>query len=87
MYMYMYMYMYIYIYICIYLVRHGNVLMFFFKGFHRRDSRGPVAAGNHKQTNDGNHKQTFLATTETMKKPAPETSPKNTTNEESLDTF
>ena len=39
-------YIYIYIYIC--LVRHGNVLMFFY-GFHRRDSRGLVAAGNHEQ--------------------------------------
>ena len=30
-------------------------------GFHRRDSRGPVvAAGNHKQTNDGNDKQRSL---------------------------
>ena len=38
--------MYIYIYIYIHLVRHGNVLVVFY-GFHRRDSRGPVAAGNH----------------------------------------
>ena len=33
-------------------------------GFHRRESRGPVAAGNHKQTNDGNHNK---PTTETIK--------------------
>ena len=38
----------LYIYIYIYLVRLGNVLVFFY-GFHRRDSRGPVAAGNHKK--------------------------------------
>ena len=30
------------------LVRLGNVLFFLF-GLHRRDSRGPVAAGNHKE--------------------------------------
>ena len=40
------MYIYIYIYVCIYLVHHGNAL-FFLNGFHRRDSRSPVAAGNH----------------------------------------
>ena len=40
----------IYIYIYTYLVRHGNVLVFLFVyGFHRRDSRGPVAAGNHNK--------------------------------------
>ena len=49
-YVYIYnMYVYIYIYIYIYLVRHGNVLMFFLNGFHRRESRSPVAAGSHKQ--------------------------------------
>ena len=35
-------------YIYIYLVRHGNILVFVY-GFHLRDSRGPIAAGNHKQ--------------------------------------
>ena len=52
-----------------YLVRHGNVLMVFY-GLHRTESRGPVAAGNHKKkkTNDGYHKKTFLATTETIKR-------------------
>ena len=88
-----------YIYIYIYLVRHGNILIsfFLFYGFHRRESRGPVAAGNHKTTNDrnyhnknvpchdGNHKttndgnhKTSPATTETIKQPTTETSPKNT---------
>ena len=44
-------YIYIYIHICIY--THMLSLswkrpgVFFFYGFHRRDSRGPVAAGNH----------------------------------------
>ena len=47
MYVHIYIYIYyVYIYIYIYLVRHGNVLMVFY-GFHRRESRGPVAAGNH----------------------------------------
>ena len=44
---YIYIYRDIEIYTYIYLVRLGNVLVFFFYGFHRRDSRGPVAAGNH----------------------------------------
>ena len=58
----------IYIYTHMYLVRHGNVLMVVY-GFHRRDSRGPVAAGNQKkETNDGDHKKRFLATTETIKR-------------------
>ena len=45
--MYVYMYICIHIYIYIYLVRHGNVLMVFVYGFHRRESRGPLATGNH----------------------------------------
>ena len=44
-----------------------------FYGFHRRDSRGPVAAGNHQTNKDGNHKKTFLATTETIQKSTTET--------------
>ena len=46
----------LYIYIYIYIYRLGNVLAFLFYGFHRRDSRGPEAAGNHTTTNDGNYK-------------------------------
>ena len=61
-------YIYIYIYMYKYLVRHGNVLMFFVYGFHRRESRSPVATGNHKtKANDRNHKKAFLATTETTR--------------------
>ena len=74
----------IYIYIYVYLVRHGNVLMFVFcYGFHRRDSRGPVAAGNHTKNkpttetvtknvpcHDGNHKTPM---TETIRKRCPAT--------------
>ena len=45
-----------------------------FYGFHRRESRGPVAAGNHqKETTTQTIKKTFLATTETIKKPTTET--------------
>ena len=67
-------YVYIYIYTYIYLVCHGNVLMDFY-GFHRRESRGPVAAGYHKKkkTTTETIKKTFRATTETIKKPTTET--------------
>ena len=69
-----YVYIYIYIiiiYIYIYILSSSRkspyVLLFY--GFHRRDSRGPVAAGNHKKEpttetikrnvpcHDGNHKR------------------------------
>ena len=79
---------YIYIYICIHILSSSRKRpdVYCFNGFHRRESRGPVAAGNHKKktttetinnvpchngnhkkTNDGNHKQCFPATTETIK--------------------
>ena len=72
----MYICIYIYIYIYINLFRHGNVLMFLFYGFHRRHSRGPVAAGNHKTKNKPTTEtmtKTFPATTETINKPTTET--------------
>ena len=68
--MYIHVHIYIYVYIYTYLVRLGNVLvLLFFNGFHRRDSRGPVAAGNLKRNqrrkplrnvscHDGNHNKT-----------------------------
>ena len=70
LYIHMYIYIYIHIYIYIYILssswkRSGG----FCYGFHRRDSRGPVAAGNHlfkKKTTETINKS-FLATTETIK--------------------
>ena len=51
-YIYIYTYIcthvYVYIYIYMYLIRHGNILMSFCYGFHRRDSLGPIATGNHE---------------------------------------
>ena len=37
------------------------------------EGRGLVAAGNQIENTDGSHKQTFVATTETIKKPTTET--------------
>ena len=41
-YIYIYTHIHTYIYIYIYLVLHGSVLIIFFCGVHRRDSRGPA---------------------------------------------
>ena len=49
-------YIYIYIYLFTSSRKRPDVL---FYGFHRRESRGPVAAGNHNKRNDGNHQTTF----------------------------
>ena len=74
MYVYIYIYRYVYIYIYIYILSSSRKRPdHFFYGFHRRDSRGLVAAGNQQKTNDGNHKKAFLATTETINKPTTET--------------
>ena len=49
----------------------------FLYGFHRRDSRGPVAAGNHiNKTNDGNHKHNVSCHDRNHEQPTTETSPK-----------
>ena len=41
---------------------------FSFYGFHRRDSRGPVAASNHKKKTTMETITKFLATTEPIKR-------------------
>ena len=47
----------------------------------------PCHDGSHNKPATETIKQRFPATTETITRPATETSPKNTKNEESLDTF
>ena len=46
---------YIYIYIYMYMLSSSRKRPdVFLNGFHRRESRGPVAAGNHTKNSDGN---------------------------------
>ena len=91
--MYMYIYTYIiqlsytpiHIYACVYTCMYVHILSSsrkrpdgFVYSFHRRDSRGPVADGNHSQIKPttetiNKREKTFLATTETIEKPTTET--------------
>ena len=70
-----YVCIYIYIYIYIYIIlssswKRPGVSIY---GFHRRNSRGPVAVGNHAKPTTETIQQTFLATSETINKPTTET--------------